>query len=259
MLFFAAVAAMAVAANAQSLRISNAVLGSNTPGAEQVIQLGPGGSHGVHVQNVHPHRVVSINKPVEYTRTVVAPQTYTVSSPQTYTIAAPQTYTIAAPQTYSVAQPIAHKLVHVAEPTVYKRIVSQPIVKVQTLANPNFVAHHQPIVSHHQPIVSHHQPIVKVSPLKVQEEHYEIQPYAFGFDSTDEFGAKHTRQENKDANGVVTGQYSLSGPDGMARVVSYVADSEGFRASVKTNEIGTLTSNPAGVQIESSATVPARR
>lgn len=57
------------------------------------------------------------------------------------------------------------------------------------------------------------------------------------------------RQESGDASGRVTGSYGFTGADGRRRVVNYVADAAGFRASVSTNEAGTAPSSPAAAGI----------
>ncbi|XP_067118695.1 cuticle protein 10.9-like [Centruroides vittatus] len=48
-----------------------------------------------------------------------------------------------------------------------------------------------------------------------------------------------------DAQGRVEGSYSFEIEDGRRRVVSYVADKDGFRANVQTNEQGTKPESPA--------------
>ncbi|XP_054716742.1 uncharacterized protein LOC129226168 [Uloborus diversus] len=60
-------------------------------------------------------------------------------------------------------------------------------------------------------------------------------PYAFNYDTE---GA--ARQEMADGSGTVTGTYTVRQEDGSLRVVEYIADKDGFRANVKTNEPGTL-------------------
>lgn len=103
------------------------------------------------------------------------------------------------------------------------------------------------------PVVSA-QPVGRfVASARLEEENLKPSPYGYSFESEDEFGTKLGRQEQADDSGVVTGSYTLSDATGISRVVTYVADENGFRATVKTNEPGTLTSNPADVEIESTA------
>lgn len=75
------------------------------------------------------------------------------------------------------------------------------------------------------------------------------QPYTFGFQSTDELGNTLSRSETADGSGTVTGSYSYLDAEGLTRVVEYVADAAGYRATVKTNEPGTANANPADVQV----------
>lgn len=75
----------------------------------------------------------------------------------------------------------------------------------------------------------------------------ETEPYAFSYQVDGS-----TRTESGDTKGVVKGQYTLQNADGSSRVVDYVADHNGFRASVNTNEFGTEAKSPAGVALRSS-------
>ena len=76
----------------------------------------------------------------------------------------------------------------------------------------------------------------------------QAEPFNFEYSSTDEYGTKLSRQESGDENGVVRGSYSYTDANGLFREVEYIADASGFRATVKTNEPGTLSSNPADAQ-----------
>lgn len=75
--------------------------------------------------------------------------------------------------------------------------------------------------------------------------------YAFGYDIKDDWGNVNGRSE-KGSHGHVIGSYYLGEIDGRHRSVEYVADKLGFRASVKTNEPGTKTSEPAFAPINSA-------
>lgn len=87
------------------------------------------------------------------------------------------------------------------------------------------------------------------------------EPFAFSFETEDEQGNKASRQESSDTSGTVTGSYTITDVlTGATRTVNYVADADGFHAQVDTNEPGTLTSEPADVQVRSSAPAqPSRR
>ncbi|CAN7996628.1 unnamed protein product, partial [Ixodes hexagonus] len=88
--------------------------------------------------------------------------------------------------------------------------------------------------------------VVKAAPVPPQ-------PYSFSYDNTDEFGTRISQEETGDENNNKVGSYSYTDPDGVHRTVKYVADADGFRVTVETNEPGTKTSNPADAQIVSSA------
>lgn len=75
-------------------------------------------------------------------------------------------------------------------------------------------------------------------------------PYAFGYDAPGSDG-RSSRSESSDGR-KVTGSYTMVGADGINRVVHYVADGDGFRASIITNEPGTERQNPSGVIMETS-------
>jgi len=75
----------------------------------------------------------------------------------------------------------------------------------------------------------------------------EAEPYAFSYQVDGS-----SRSESGDTRGVVRGQYTLQGSDGASRVVDYIADHNGFRASVNTNEFGTEARSPANVALRTS-------
>ncbi|XP_046391999.1 uncharacterized protein LOC124160230 [Ischnura elegans] len=61
--------------------------------------------------------------------------------------------------------------------------------------------------------------------------------YAFGYDVDDpETGNTQFRDEQRHANGTVTGSYGLLEPDGNVRVVHYIADEKGFRVRIVNSE-----------------------
>lgn len=79
------------------------------------------------------------------------------------------------------------------------------------------------------------------------------EPYNFEYTAETEDGASSTHQATQTAEGVVTGFYIIKDAAGNQRRVDYVADKDGYRATVTTNEIGTESKNPADVEIQSSA------
>lgn len=81
-------------------------------------------------------------------------------------------------------------------------------------------------------------------------------PYSFNHETTDEFGTRISHEETGDESNNKVGSYSYTDPNGITRTVRYVADANGFRAIVETNEPGTKTSNPADAPFVSSAVEP---
>ncbi|XP_054716741.1 cuticle protein 7-like [Uloborus diversus] len=73
-------------------------------------------------------------------------------------------------------------------------------------------------------------------------------PYSFGYESSGS-----SRQESSDGSGKVTGSYRVTNEDGSVRLVSYVADDQGFRAEVETDEAGASPEQPADVVVRAKA------
>lgn len=86
----------------------------------------------------------------------------------------------------------------------------------------------------------------------VPQEVYPPRPYSFSIDSTDEFGNRLLQSETGDEKNTKTGSYGFQTADGLYRKVDYVADENGFRATVETNEPGTKSENPADVTINAN-------
>lgn len=85
-------------------------------------------------------------------------------------------------------------------------------------------------------------------------------PYNFDYTSNDGEGNTHYRNEQGDEQGNVKGTYGYTDAQGLYRIVEYVADANGFRANIRTNEPGvdgkespadvvlTAEEPPAGIQ-----------
>ncbi|KAH6938964.1 hypothetical protein HPB50_015325 [Hyalomma asiaticum] len=79
-------------------------------------------------------------------------------------------------------------------------------------------------------------------------------PYNFAYEHVDDkTGAKVTQSESGDSNNVKTGSYGINDPTGIYRLVQYIADSQGFRVTVDTNEPGTKTHDAANARYTSKA------
>ncbi|KAG8200046.1 hypothetical protein JTE90_001904 [Oedothorax gibbosus] len=93
--------------------------------------------------------------------------------------------------------------------------------------------------------------LLAVLVAQVSALNHEAQPYEFGYAIKDKHGQQH-REETSSGPGSVKGSYGFTDERGLHRVVEYVADHNGFRAHVKTNEPGTMKQNPAAVEFQSS-------
>ncbi|KAH9370308.1 hypothetical protein HPB48_007355 [Haemaphysalis longicornis] len=79
-------------------------------------------------------------------------------------------------------------------------------------------------------------------------------PYSFQYEHVDaKTGAKVTQSENGDNNNVKTGSYGINDPTGLYRLVQYIADAQGFRVTVDTNEPGTKSHDAANARYTSKA------
>ncbi|GFU26831.1 cuticle protein 16.8 [Trichonephila clavipes] len=95
-------------------------------------------------------------------------------------------------------------------------------------------------------------PMPKITFKIMIAKHHHPQPYKFGYEIKDHHGSQH-RHEHGDGHGHVQGSYGFTDHRGVHREVHYVADHQGFRATVKTNEPGTANQDPAHVKLHSSA------
>jgi len=84
------------------------------------------------------------------------------------------------------------------------------------------------------------------------KHHYHYQPYGFGYDIHDAHGNKQWRHEKSSHAHAVEGSYGYKDKYGNWREVNYVADKNGFRAHVKTNEPGTAPKDPASVKMDAN-------
>lgn len=78
----------------------------------------------------------------------------------------------------------------------------------------------------------------------------QAEPFAFDFKTQDNSGNGQYRKEESDKNGVVRGSYGYTDANGIYRHVEYVADQNGFRANIKSNEPGLIgETQPASIQL----------
>jgi len=167
-------------------------------------------------------------------RTVILqaqPQRVAVSQPQILAVAAPQ------PVRTVIARPFISQPAGQAVP-ITRPIVSQPVASFSSPADTGASSSSSSFSSSSS------------SNSNDQEDNGPPQPYSFSYDSDLEDGGSHRREESGDANGVVRGSYSYRDADGLFRTVDYVADQDGFRATVRTNEPGTLKTDPEPADVQ---------
>ncbi|XP_022696634.1 adult-specific rigid cuticular protein 15.7-like [Varroa jacobsoni] len=86
----------------------------------------------------------------------------------------------------------------------------------------------------------------------IANQQYPPTPFQYAYSSEDIEGT-HSATQSGDGSGRIEGSYTMTLADGRTRTVTYVADENGYRAEVTTNELGTESKNPADVIINSSA------
>ncbi|KAH7964673.1 hypothetical protein HPB49_000142 [Dermacentor silvarum] len=87
---------------------------------------------------------------------------------------------------------------------------------------------------------------IKVLPVKAPQHSVAAQniwgrsrTLFIGYDITDEFGTRLFYNEQSDNKNAKTGTYGYRDANGIFRTVSYVADADGYRATIETNKPGT--------------------
>jgi len=139
---------------------------------------------------------------------------------------------------------------YVQAPSYAYAPIARPAIAIRAPAP--VIAAPAPVIVQAAPkqIIAAPAPVVLAAPRPVVEENYgPAEPYNYGYQTTDEQGNSVTRQEVSDGNGAVRGSYSYTDIQGLNRIVEYIADAAGYRATVKTNEPGTANANPADVQV----------
>jgi len=146
-----------------------------------------------------------------------------VSQPQTIRIQAPRQ------QVVQIAQP----QIRVQAPRQQVLEIAQPQIRVQ---------------APRQQVVQIAQPQIRVQ----QQNSGVLNPFEFNYKLEDKEGS-HGHTARGDGSGRVEGEYSINLGEGKVRVVKYVADENGYRADVFTDELGTESKAPTNVYIDSKA------
>lgn len=85
----------------------------------------------------------------------------------------------------------------------------------------------------------------------VVPEYPAFQPWSYGYDVEDNYGNNQWKHEESHNPHEVKGSYGYKDNNGVYREVVYVADKDGFRANIKTNEPGSAQKDPAAVKMDS--------
>merc|ERR1712186_243402 len=129
---------------------------------------------------------------------------------------------------HAIAHPVAHAVAHpVAHHAVHAPVVSHAAPVVAHHAVAHHAVHAAPLVSH---AVHHAAPVVHAAPayhapVAVVHKKELPEPYTYTYGVADDYSkANFNAAETSDANGVVSGSYSVSLPDGRIQHVKYTAD-----------------------------------
>ncbi|KAK8782882.1 uncharacterized protein LOC144125550 [Amblyomma americanum] len=159
------------------------------------------------------------------------------------------------------SQPVAPVTVHVTQVGVHQSPVigvSAPAgvregalalhashLLLNAVSSPGMVVHGAPVIggAAYQPAAGvRPEPVAAVVPVQpaVRQvpEVFVPQPYQFGYEISDGYGNKQVRHEVSDGHNRKRGSYGFVDAHGVYRQVRYVADHNGFRATIDTNEPG---------------------
>nr|XP_037285625.1 uncharacterized protein LOC119178521 [Rhipicephalus microplus] len=122
-------------------------------------------------------------------------------------------------------------------------------VLLNAVSSPGMVLHGAPALAGaaYEPRIVKPAPVQAVLPVKsVHQEELVPQPYQFGYEISDGHGNKQVRYEVSDGHNRKQGSYGFVDAHGVYRQVQYVADHNGFRATIDTNEPGVAAGYSAG-------------
>jgi len=229
----------------------------NAPAVSHSVHKPHGAVHASVVSQPHAapqsvHGYGSYEKPAAAAIAPAALPVKTGYAPAPVYHAAPAPVYHAAPAPVYHAAPAYHAPVVKAAPAYHAPVVAAPAYHAPLVhAAPAYhapvvaaPAYHAPVVhaapAYHAPIVhaapAYHAPVVKVAPVvhaapayhapaTYVEEKGAPEPYTYEYAVADDYSkAAFNAGETSDANGVVSGSYSVALPDGRTQNVKYTAD-----------------------------------
>merc|ERR1712106_617275 len=160
------------------------------------------------------------------------PFAHAVAHPVAHAFAHPAAHAVAHPVAHAFAHPVAHAVAHpaVAVAPLHHAVHAAPLAHAVHAAP--VIAHHAPVAHavHAAPVIAHAAPAyaapVVAPPAYHQPAYKETpEPYAYTYGVSDDYSkANFNAAETSDANGVVSGSYTVALPDGRIQKVSYTAD-----------------------------------
>merc|ERR1711892_406556 len=182
-----------------------------------------------------PHRVLSANGVAvahSHSSPVVAHGAVPV-------LAHPFAHAVAHPVAHAFAHPAAHAVAHpaVAVSPLHHAVHAAPLAHAVHAAP--VIAHHAPVAHavHAAPVIAHAAPayaapvIAHAAPAYAAPAYHEPayketpEPYTYTYGVADDYSkANFNAAETSDANGVVSGSYTVALPAGRTQTVSYTAD-----------------------------------
>merc|ERR1711892_1271441 len=184
-----------------------------------------------------PHQVLGANGVAvahSHSSPVVAHGAVPVlAHPFAHAVAHPVAHAFAHPAAHAVAHPVAHPFAHPAAHAVaplHHAVHAAPLAHAVHAAP--VIAHHTPVAHavHAAPVIAHAAPAyaapVVAAPAYHEPAYKETpEPYTYTYGVSDDYSkANFNAAETSDANGVVSGSYTVALPDGRIQKVSYTAD-----------------------------------
>merc|ERR1712106_1026179 len=147
-----------------------------------------------------------------------------LAHPFAHAVAHPVAHAFAHPAAHAVAHPAAHAFAHpVAHAVAHPAVAVAPLHHAVHAAPLAHAVHAAPVIAHAAPAYAapvvaapaYHEPAYKETP----------EPYTYTYGVSDDYSkANFNAAETSDANGVVSGSYSVALPDGRTQTVTYTAD-----------------------------------